>query len=121
MKEYRSKEQISYYFDWDLKIEEEFKFPFIPTHENMLKLNLNRGQPVNELAADLRKAFSGIVAGNVKEFGQQQIAEKGVFKIAGDLELMEKLDVLLQSFVQQKRMKLPGTKYTPVFEVLKEA
>jgi hypothetical protein len=85
----------------------------------MLNLNLDRNQPVNELAADLRKAFSGIVSGNVKEFGREQIATKGVYKIAGDKELMAKLDVLLQSFVDQKRMKLPGSDYTPVFEVLR--
>lgn len=119
VKEYRSKNEISYYFDWDLTIEEGFKFPFIPTHENMLGLNLDRNQPVNELAADLRKAFSGIVAGNVKEFGREQIATKGVYQIDGDKELMAKLDVLLHSFVEQKRMKLPGSDYTPVFEVLK--
>jgi len=118
VKAFRTKCQISYYFDWNLVIEEAFKFPFVPTHENMLNLNLNRNQPVNELAADLRKAFSGIVAGNVKEFGQAQIQEHGVYKIQGDKELMAKLDVLLQSFVEQGRMKLPGSKYTPVFEVL---
>ncbi len=118
VKAYRTQKQISYYFDWELVIEEAFKFPFLPTHENMLSLNLNRNQPVNELAADLRKAFSGIVAGNVKEFGQIQIKENGVYKIQGDKELMERLDVLLQSFVEQGRMKLPGSKYTPVFEVL---
>ncbi|VAW42719.1 LOG family protein YgdH, partial [hydrothermal vent metagenome] len=77
VKQYRTEKQISYYFDWDLTIEESFQFPFVPTHENMLNLNLNQNQPVNELAADLRKAFSGIVAGNVKEFGRQQIEEKG--------------------------------------------
>lgn len=119
VKEYRTKKQISYYFDWDMKIEGGFQFPFVPTHENMLNLNLDQDQPVNELAADLRKAFSGIVAGNVKEFGRQQIAEHGVYKIAGNTELMAKLDVLLQSFVDQKRMKLPGSEYTPVFEVLR--
>lgn len=119
VKEYRTEKQISYYFDWTLKIESGFQFPFEPTHENMLNLNLDQDQPVNELAADLRKAFSGIVSGNVKEFGRKQIADYGVYKIAGNKELMEKLDVLLQSFVDQKRMKLPGTDYIPVFEVIK--
>ena len=99
--------------------EESFQFPFVPTHENMLNLNLDQDQPVNELAADLRKAFSGIVAGNVKEFGRKQIEDHGVYKIAGNKKLMEKLDVLLQSFIKQKRMKLPGSTYTPVFEVVK--
>jgi predicted Rossmann-fold nucleotide-binding protein len=119
VKAYRTEKQISYYFDWNIKIEEGFQFPFLPTHDNMLALNLNRDQPVNKLAADLRRAFSGIVAGNVKEFGRKQIAEKGIYQISGDSELMAKLDVLLQSFIEQKRMKLPGTDYTPVFEVIK--
>ncbi len=118
VKAYRSEKQISYYFDWDLTIDKGFQFPFVPTHENMLNLNLHQGQPVNELAADLRKAFSGIVAGNIKEFGRQQIEEKGVYKISGNKDLMAKLDVLLKSFVEQKRMKLPGSEYTPVFEVI---
>ena len=67
----------------------------------------------------MRRAFSGIVAGNVKEYGVQQIREHGVFKINGDTDLMEKLDDLLQSFIEQKRMKLPGSTYVPVFEVVK--
>lgn len=119
VKKFRTKNQISYYFDWDLKIEKEFQFPFVPTHENMLNLKLHRGRPVNELAADLRKAFSGIVAGNVKEFGRQQIKEHGVYQIQGDKELMQKLDVLLTEFVKAKRMKLPGSDYEPVYQVIK--
>ena len=119
VKAYRTKKQISYYFDWELKIEAGFQFPFEPSHENMLNLNLNREQPVNKLAADLRRAFSGIVAGNIKEYGRAQIAEHGVYKIAGDNELMQRLDKLLVSFIEQKRMKLPGSEYTPVYEVVK--
>lgn len=119
VKKYRTKNQISYYFDWNLKIEEGFQFPFVPTHENMLNLNLNRDQPINILAADLRKAFSGIVAGNVKEFGRSQIQKYGNFKITGDSDLMEKLDTLLKSFVENKRMKLPGSEYVPIYEVIR--
>ncbi|VTN03562.1 LOG family protein ygdH [Raoultella ornithinolytica] len=47
--------------------------PFDPTHENMANLKLYPDQPVEMLAADLRRAFSGIVAGNVKEVGIQAI------------------------------------------------
>ncbi|MCF6300059.1 MAG: DUF3412 domain-containing protein, partial [Proteobacteria bacterium] len=119
VQEYRTKNKISYYFDWGLHIDESFQFPFIPTHENMAGLELFLDRPVEQLAASLRKAFSGIVAGNVKEFGRKQIIEKGVFKINGDIKLMNKLDELLQSFIAQKRMKLPGSHYTPVFEVVK--
>lgn len=118
VKEYRSKNQISYYFDWALKIDEGFQKPFVPTHENMAALNLHRDQPIEDLARDLRRVFSGIVAGNVKEFGRREVQEKGVYKISGDPDLMEKLDKLLRTFVEQGRMKLPGSVYTPVFEVV---
>lgn len=119
VKLYRTKNKISYYFNWGLHIDSSFQFPFIPSHENMAGLELFLDKPVEELSASLRRAFSGIVAGNVKEFGVQQIKEKGVYQINGDKELMEKLDDLLQSFIAQKRMKLPGSVYTPVFEVVK--
>lgn len=119
VKLYRSKNKISYYFNWGLHIDSSFQFPFIPTHEAMAGLKLYRDRPVEELSASLRKAFSGIVAGNVKEFGRSQIQQKGVYQINGDDELMVKLDDLLQSFIEQKRMKLPGSEYTPVFEVVK--
>lgn len=119
VKTYRAKNKISYYFNWSLYIEDSFQFPFIPTHENMSGLKLHQGRPVNELASDLRKAFSGIVAGNVKEFGRKQIEEHGVYQISGDPELMKKLDKLLMSFIEQQRMKLPGSEYTPVFNLVK--
>ena len=47
------------------------------------------------LAADLRRAFSGIVAGKVKEVGIRAIEEFGPYKINGDKEIMRRLDVLL--------------------------
>ena len=119
VKLYRTKNKISYYFNWGLHIDSAFQFPFIPSHENMAALELYRDRPVEELAASLRRAFSGIVAGNVKEYGVQQIKQHGVYQINGDHDLMEKLDDLLQSFIKQKRMKLPGSTYTPVFEVVK--
>ena len=118
VKKFRSNEQISYYFDWELHIDKNYQSPFVPTHKNMANLNLDQNQPVNELAADLRRAFSGIVSGNVKEFGRKQIAKHGVYQIKGNPELMKKLDKLLKSFVEQKRMKLPGSEYVPVYEVI---
>ena len=45
----------------------EFQQPFEVTHESMRALQLHRDQPVHRLAANLRRAFSGIVTGNVKE------------------------------------------------------
>ncbi|MCW8869393.1 MAG: nucleotide 5'-monophosphate nucleosidase PpnN [Proteobacteria bacterium] len=121
VKLHRSRNRISYYFNWALHIDEKLQFPFIPTHENMASLQLYRDRPLGELAASLRAAFSGIVSGNVKEFGRQQVMDHGVYQIHGETELMDKLDVLLKAFIQQKRMKLPGSEYVPVFEVIKEA
>ena len=107
----------SYLFNWSLKIEDEFQQPFVPSHESMQALNLHLDQPKAQLAAALRKAFSGIVAGNVKADGIQQIREKGPFTINGDPKLMTLLDTLLESFVAQQRMKLPGSQYSPCYKV----
>ncbi len=108
----------AYGFNWLLKIDESLQHPFEPIHENMASLNLHKDQPVELLAADLRRAFSGIVAGNVKEFGMKQIAEHGPYKLQGDKEIMTQLDNLLRSFVKQDRMKLPGgTAYKPCYEI----
>lgn len=74
-------------------------------------------QPVEVLAADLRRAFSGIVAGNVKEVGIRAIEEFGPYKINGDKEIMRRMDDLLQGFVAQHRMKLPGSAYIPCYEI----
>ena len=43
-----------------------------PTHEAMAALDLHHGRTPHALAADLRRAFSGIVAGNVKEDGMRR-------------------------------------------------
>ncbi len=53
-----------------------------------------------------RAAFSGIVAGNVKEVGIRAIEKFGPYKINGDKEIMRRMDDLLQGFVAQHRMKL---------------
>ncbi|OCG01662.1 nucleotide 5'-monophosphate nucleosidase PpnN [Gilliamella sp. wkB112] len=108
----------AYGFNWLLKIDESLQHPFDPTHANMASLNLHKDQPVELLAADLRRAFSGIVAGNVKEFGMKLIAEHGPYKLQGDPEIMQHLDNLLRSFIKQDRMKLPGgTAYQPCYEI----
>ena len=73
----------AFFFNWSLNIEPDFQEAFIPTHENMSKLNLKLDQPIQTLAANLRKAFSGIVSGNIKPKGIQAIAEKGPFELSG--------------------------------------
>jgi predicted Rossmann-fold nucleotide-binding protein len=104
-------------FNWTLKISEDFQTPFIPNHKNMSSLNLKLDQPKAALAATLRKCFSGIVAGNVKVEGIKEIKQHGPFELTGDVELMQKMDVLLNSFVDQGRMKLPGSHYEPCYKI----
>lgn len=109
----------SFSFNWSLVIDERFQTPFVPNHSNMANLNLHLNQDKANLAAQLRCAFSGIVAGNIKADCMQQIAKKGPFNIHGDAELMQRLDELLNAFVAQGRMKLPGKQYTPCYQVTK--
>ncbi|MEZ5543955.1 MAG: nucleotide 5'-monophosphate nucleosidase PpnN [Lysobacteraceae bacterium] len=106
----------AFFFNWTLRIAPPFQRPFMPTHENMLKLRLHRDQPAHELAADLRRAFSGIVAGNVKEEGMRAIEQHGPFLIDGEPEIMRALDALLRSFVADKRMKMSG-EYQPCYRL----
>jgi predicted Rossmann-fold nucleotide-binding protein len=109
----------AYYFNWGLKIDHEFQKPFIPTHENMRNLNLHKNQAPHELAANLRRAFSGIVAGNVKDQGIRAIEKHGHFEISGDRSIMDPMDDLLSAFVAQHRMKLPGKTYVPCYRIVK--
>ncbi|QLB14354.1 LOG family protein [Mannheimia granulomatis] len=110
----------AYSFNWSLKIEEDFIKPFIPTHENMANLDLSLNQPSEKLAANLRRAFSGIVAGNIKPETSDLIEKYGVFKLHGDKALMESIDQLLENFIVQHRMKIPtGDAYQPCYEIIK--
>ncbi|MCU1718433.1 nucleotide 5'-monophosphate nucleosidase PpnN [Pseudomonas sp. 5P_3.1_Bac2] len=118
--EFRRQHNDAFHFNWLLKIDESFQHPFEPTHANMASLNLTREQPVHELAANLRRAFSGIVAGNVKENGIRLIEQNGPYQISGDPQIMQQLDLLLQAFVEQHRMKLPdNVAYVPCYKVVK--
>ena len=117
VRENRIAHKDSFFFNWSLKVPVEFQRPFVPSHEAMAKLDLHHGRKPHELAADLRRAFSGIVAGNVKEEGLREIAAHGPFEIDGDPEIMRALDALLTSFVAQQRMKLPGSTYIPCYRV----
>ena len=119
VREFRKDNNDAYYFNWSLKIEPDFQRPFEPTHENMRNLELHKNQPRHTLAANLRRAFSGIVAGNVKDEGIRAVEEHGLFEIKGDTSIMEPVDILLASFVEQHRMKLPGTKYEPCYLIIK--
>ena len=119
VREYRKQRDDAYYFNWSLTVEHEFQQPFNPTHENMRDLALHRDLPGHTLAANLRRAFSGIVAGNVKDEGIRAIEKHGHFEIRGDSNIMDPLDSLLKSFVAQHRMKLPVTEYVPCYRIIK--
>jgi pyrimidine/purine-5'-nucleotide nucleosidase len=116
--EFRRAQSDAYYFNWRLHISPEFQHPFEPTHENMAALQLHESMQRSDLAYNLRRAFSGIVAGNIKEAGVLRVREHGPFEIHGDLSIMKRMDTLLESFVAQQRMKLPGTKYEPCYRIV---
>ncbi|SDK82039.1 hypothetical protein SAMN05216189_105320 [Pseudomonas delhiensis] len=119
VKQFRRERNDAFHFNWLLKIDVGFQRPFDPTHEHMAGLQLSTDLPPHELAANLRRAFSGIVAGNVKEKGVRAIEEFGPYEIHGEPALMRRLDELLHAFVKQHRMKLPGgAAYEPCYRVV---
>jgi hypothetical protein len=73
----------SFNFNWLLRVPYDMQQPFVVTHASMRALALHRGQPVHRLAANLRRAFSGIVTGNVKENGVAAIERDGPYELAG--------------------------------------
>lgn len=119
VREFRKTHGDAYYFNWKLHIDHEFQRPFVPTHETMRSLSLHRQQPPHLLAASLRRAFSGVVAGNVKLQGIQAIEKHGLFEIHGEADIMEQMDQLLSAFVEQGRMKLPGMVYQPCYRIVR--
>ena len=118
VREFRRRRADSYSFNWLLNIPLDFQLPFEVTHESMRALNLSLNGAVHERAADLRRAFSGIVAGNVKEYGVSAIEKFGPFELSGDARIMRPLDDLLRSFVAQRRMKIAGAEYKPCYRLV---
>ncbi|HBP90945.1 MAG TPA: LOG family protein, partial [Nitrospiraceae bacterium] len=116
--EFRKHTRDAYYFNWHLTIDHEFQKPFEPTHESMAQLDLHADQPIHMLAANLRRAFSGIVAGHVKPQALNAIEENGPFKIHGDSMIMKIMDELLQSFINQHRMKIDQQNFKPCYEIV---
>jgi len=119
VRKFRKKQSDAFYYNWVLTVDQQFQQPFEPNHENMKNLALTREQDVYQLAANLRRAFSGVVAGNVKESGIRAIQEQGVFELKGDKDVMQSVDDLLTAFVDQQRMKLPGADYQPCYRIIR--
>jgi predicted Rossmann-fold nucleotide-binding protein len=117
VQEFRAQHGDAYYFNWRLAIDEEFQRPFPSTHAAMSELQINEDLPRHILAANLRRAFSGIVSGNVREDTASLIEKDGPFEITASAKIMSLLDDLLRAFVEQKRMKISGNDYVPCYRV----
>lgn len=115
--EHRTLIHESYCFNWSLLIPPELQFPFEVNHANMAALNLCQGQEPYKLAANLRRAFSGIVAGNVKEYGIKMVAQHGPFKLHGDAEIINHMGKLMTDFIDQGRILLSQREYVPCYEL----
>lgn len=115
--EFRKSHGDAFYFNWRLKIDNEFQSPFVATHESMQAIEISDDLPTHILAANLRRVFSGIVSGNVRDDTAAQIDAHGPFRINGSERIMALLDRLLSVFVQQGRMKISGGEYDPCYVI----
>ncbi len=120
VKQFRRERNDAFHFNWMLKIDESFQRPSRadprehgqPPAQPQPAAPRVGGQPAP-------RAFSGIVAGNVKDNGIRMIEQYGPYEIHGDPAVMLPLDRLLQAFVKQHRMKLPGgAAYVPCYRVV---
>jgi len=118
VREHRKKIGDAYYFNWALMIDHEFQKPFAPTHENVRNLALHKDQPPYLLAANLRRVFSALVAGNVKDDGIRAIEQYGDYEIQGEPSIMAPVDSLLRAFIAQGRMKMTTEGYSPCYKII---
>jgi predicted Rossmann-fold nucleotide-binding protein len=114
--ERRKEREEPMYFHSELVVDEVLQRPFAPTHESMAALRLRRDQEGFVLAVELRKLFSGIVAGNIKQETVALIRAKGPFEITAEPVITTTLDRLLSSFIDQGRMRINGD-YVPCYRV----
>ena len=117
VRDFRKHHGDAYYFNWRLKIDHDFQIPFMANHDSMREIELAEDLPVHQLAVNLRRVFSGIVSGNVREDTIAVIEEQGPFEIQGSKKLMKLLDRLLSAFVAQGRMKISSESYSPCYQV----
>lgn len=110
----------AYYFNWELRISADLQEPFIPTHEAMAALDLQADLPKHVLASRLRCVFSGLVSGNVKSYGIEQVRLHGPYRLSGDRRFLTSMDRLLQVLVREKRMKLvkEADDYQPCYQLV---
>ncbi|MGB5512130.1 MAG: nucleotide 5'-monophosphate nucleosidase PpnN [Woeseiaceae bacterium] len=115
--QFRKQQGDAYYFNWRLQIDEKFQQPFVASHQSMAELVIEEDMPAHELAANLRRVFSGIVSGNVRDDTAAMIERHGPFTINGSRRIMDLLDRLLTNFVAQRRMKISAGEYRPCYEI----
>lgn len=115
--DFRTKHGDAYFFNWRLRVDREFQKPFVATHESMRSLDISEGLPSHILAANLRRVFSGIVSGNVREDTAELIERDGPFEINGSRRMMELLDKMLAGFVAEGRMKISTGAYRPCYVI----
>jgi predicted Rossmann-fold nucleotide-binding protein len=119
VRDVRAADDNAYFFNWSLDIGLDFQRPFEATHETMRALELHRDQPAHSLAFNLRRAFSGIVAGNVREAGIARVEKHGPFELRGDRKIIAALGALLQAFVTERRMRLSEpSAYVPCYRIV---
>lgn len=119
VKDFRVKNEEASYYNWGIEIHRELQLPFELNYEEIKNLPISMDIPKYELACNLRRIFSVIVAGNIKPAGIKMVRETGPFEINGDPVIMKLLDELLNDFIEQGRMKLPGgSAYSPCYKIV---
>jgi len=118
VREHRKHVGDAYYFNWSLTIDHAFQQPFAPTHANVRNLALHKNQLPWQLAANMRRVFSALVAGNVKDEGIRAIEQYGDFEIHGEASIMQPVDALLTAFVAQGRMKMTAESYRSCYKIV---
>jgi len=108
VKAHRDHTGDSYYFNRGLCIPSIFQEPWQPTHESVAEMEVMPDSSPYLYAARLRRLFSSIVWANVKPEGIEAVEKNGPLGIKGDGKVLERIDKLLSSFIDQGRMRLVG-------------
>jgi hypothetical protein len=81
VRKFRRDHGDAYYCNWRLKIDHDFQMPFQATHDSMRELELCEDLSAHVLAGNLRRVFSGIVSGNVREDTIAEIEQSGPLEV----------------------------------------
>ena len=99
--EHRKAHRDSFFFNWSPTSRWHSSQRSCPARGHGLASTCTTGRKPHELAADLRRVFSGIARANVKEDGMRRIEEFGV-RDPRRRRLMQSLDALLRCVVEQR-------------------